>query len=48
VAFGLAAAMYLILVYAFIFLARRVETRLHAHLDPSAAKRRPVPVGVTK
>lgn len=47
-AFGLAAAMYLILVYAFIFLARRVETRLHAHLDPSAAKRRLVPVGVTK
>jgi His/Glu/Gln/Arg/opine family amino acid ABC transporter permease subunit len=31
-AFGLAAVLYLILVYSFIFAARRVENRLNAHL----------------
>lgn len=47
-AFGLAAVMYLILVYGFIFVARRVEGRLHAHLDPKLTKRRLVPEGIAK
>lgn len=47
-AFGLAAVMYLILVYGFIFVARRVEARLHAHLDPTVTKRRLVPEGLAK
>jgi His/Glu/Gln/Arg/opine family amino acid ABC transporter permease subunit len=47
-AFGLAAVMYLILVYGFIFVARRVEARLHAHLDLTLTKRRLVPEGLAK
>lgn len=31
-----AALLYLMIVYAFIFAARRIEARLHAHLGPSA------------
>ena len=31
-AFGLAAALYLVLIYGFIFFARQVEQRLNAHL----------------
>lgn len=38
-AFGLAAVMYLILVYGFLFVARRVEKRLHAHLHQGAGGR---------
>jgi His/Glu/Gln/Arg/opine family amino acid ABC transporter permease subunit len=38
-AFGLAAILYLILVYGFIFMARRVERRLNLHLQPSNAPR---------
>ena len=47
-AFGLAAAIYLILVYGFIFIARRVESRLHAHLDQGTLRRRLTPAGMTK
>ena len=47
-AFGIAAVMYLVLVYGFIFVARRVEARLHAHLDPTLTKRRLVPEGLAK
>lgn len=47
-AFGLAAVMYLILVYGFIFIARRVESRLHAHLGEETVKRRLTPVGMMK
>lgn len=47
-AFGLAAVMYLILVYGFIFIARRVESRLHAHLGEETVKRRVTPVGMMK
>ncbi len=47
-AFGIAAIMYLVLVYGFIFLARRVEARLHAHLDPTLTKRRLAPVGLAR
>lgn len=47
-AFGLAAVMYLVLVYGFIFVARRVEARLHAHLDQVVTRRRLVPVGLAK
>lgn len=39
-AFGLAALLYLILVYGFIFLARRIEKRLSAHLSHSAVSQR--------
>ncbi len=38
-AFGLAAILYLILVYGFIFMARRVERRLNLHLQPSTGPR---------
>jgi His/Glu/Gln/Arg/opine family amino acid ABC transporter permease subunit len=38
-AFGLAAIMYLVLVYGFIYIARRIEKRLHAHLDPALTRR---------
>ena len=47
-AFGLAAVMYLVIVYGFIFVARRVEARLHAHLDPTLTKRRLTPGGLAK
>jgi His/Glu/Gln/Arg/opine family amino acid ABC transporter permease subunit len=47
-AFGIAAVLYLVLVYGFIFVARRVEIRLHAHLDPTLTKRRLAPVGLAK
>lgn len=47
-AFGLAAVMYLILVYGFIFVARRIESRLHAHLDQGSARHRMIAVGVSK
>lgn len=47
-AFGLAAIMYLILVYGFLFISRNVEARLQAHLGPGTSKRRLVPVAVTK
>jgi His/Glu/Gln/Arg/opine family amino acid ABC transporter permease subunit len=47
-AFGLAAVMYLILVYGFIFIARRVESRLHAHLGEETVKGRLTPVGMMK
>lgn len=47
-AFGMAAIMYLVLVYGFIFVARRVESRLYAHLDLASTKRRHVPVGLSK
>ena len=47
-AFGLAAVMYLALVYGFIFVARKVEAHLHAHLDLTVAKRRLVPEGLAK
>lgn len=33
--FVTAALLYLMIVYAFIFVARRIEIRLHAHLGPS-------------
>jgi His/Glu/Gln/Arg/opine family amino acid ABC transporter permease subunit len=40
-AFGLAAVMYLILVYGFIFVARRIEHRLNAHtIRPAADSKR--------
>ena len=44
-AFGLAAIFYLVIVYGFIFLAKRVEARLRRHLDMGETG--PVP-GVTK
>lgn len=47
-AFSLAAVLYLILVYGFIFVARRVEARLHAHLEPGTAKRRLAPAGLAR
>ncbi|MDD9721906.1 ABC transporter permease [Sulfitobacter sp. PR48] len=40
-AFGLAALLYLILVYGFIFLAGRIEKRLGAHLIRPAAVNKP-------
>ncbi len=40
--FGLAAALYLILVYGFIFVARRTEQRLNAHLAIPAASPRKI------
>ncbi|MGR3496093.1 ABC transporter permease [Citreimonas sp.] len=39
-AFGLAAALYLVLVYGFIFVAGRIETRLNAHLAPPSSSRK--------
>ncbi|MEJ2022763.1 MAG: ABC transporter permease [Maritimibacter sp.] len=40
-AFGLAALLYLILVYGFIFVAKRIEKRLNAHLiRPDVARQR--------
>ncbi|MEJ2017291.1 MAG: ABC transporter permease subunit [Maritimibacter sp.] len=40
-AFGLAALLYLILVYGFIFAAKRIEKRLNAHLvRPDVARQR--------
>lgn len=40
-AFGLAAALYLVLVYGFIFVARQIEQRLNAHLmRPETARPR--------
>ena len=47
-AFGLAAVLYLVLVYGFIFVARRVEARLQAHLEPAASKRRLAPAGLAR
>jgi len=47
-AFGLAAVMYLVLVYGFLFFARRVETRLHAHVGTGVQRARPVPVTLTR
>lgn len=47
-AFGLAAVMYLVLVYGFIYIARQVEARLHAHRDPGGFKRRVLPTGFMK
>lgn len=47
-AFGMAAVMYLALVYGFIFIARRVEARLHAHLDTSLTKRQLIEAGLSK
>lgn len=37
-AFGLAAALYLLLVYGFIFFSRRIEVRLNAHLSRPATR----------
>ncbi|MGI3213265.1 hypothetical protein ACROSR_19450, partial [Roseovarius tibetensis] len=47
-AFGLAAVLYLILVYGFIFMARRVERRLSLHLQPSTAPRTALAQGLTR
>jgi ABC-type arginine/histidine transport system permease subunit len=47
-AFGLAAVMYLVLIYGFVLVARRVEARLHAHLDPTMSRRRLVPEALAK
>lgn len=46
--FRLAAIMYLILVYGFLFVARRVEKRLHAHLHEGAGARERAPVAVRR
>jgi len=43
-AFGLAAIMYLILVYGFVFVAGRIESRLHAHLNVDSKKSEPLPI----
>ncbi len=41
--FGLAALLYLILVYGFTFVAKRIEKRLNAHLvRPTAAQQRTI------
>jgi His/Glu/Gln/Arg/opine family amino acid ABC transporter permease subunit len=45
-AFGLAAVMYLILVYGFVFVARRIEKRLHAHLHEGTAAEESVSVAM--
>ncbi len=47
-AFGLAAVMYLILVYGFLFVARRVEKRLHSHLHEGAGAREGAPMAVRR
>lgn len=47
-AFGLAAVMYLILVYGFILVARRIERRLHAHLEQGSVRTRLIETGMAK
>jgi len=47
-AFGLAAVMYLIIVYSFLFAARRVESRLHAHVYQGTGGHAGVPVAASK
>jgi His/Glu/Gln/Arg/opine family amino acid ABC transporter permease subunit len=47
-AFGLAAVMYLVLVYGFIFIARRIEGRLNAYLDRGTRNERLLLAGYGK
>lgn len=47
-AFGVAAVMYLLLVYGFLFFARRIETRLHAHLETGVRRSQLAPAGLTR
>lgn len=46
--FSVAAVMYLILVYGFLFVARKVEDRFNAHLETDAFKRRSTLAGSAK
>lgn len=47
-AFSLAAILYLILVYGFIFIARRVEKRLNLHLQPLKSPRTALAQGLPR
>ncbi len=47
-AFGLAAVLYLILVYGVILVARRIERRLNAPIGEAAAPRRDFNGGITR
>jgi His/Glu/Gln/Arg/opine family amino acid ABC transporter permease subunit len=47
-AFGMAAVLYLILVYGVILVARRIERRLNAHLGSAAAPSRTFDGGIIR